>query len=100
MNYYYFFVLLHYHLGVRLCNCLQSRGLLFDFHNNSNNQSSTNQYCQRLMTHTQIVALLSRNPCSSIEKPNEIDNNHDRTRRDIDGGSIDIKALQTTISDH
>jgi hypothetical protein len=65
-----------------------------------NNQSSANQYCQRFMTHTQIVALRSRKPCPSIEKSNKIKNNNDRTKRDVDGGSIDIKALQTTINDH
>jgi hypothetical protein len=68
MNYYYFFVLLQYHLAFRLCNCLQSGGVSFDFDNNMNNQSSANQYCQRFMTHTQIVALRSRKPCPSIEK--------------------------------
>lgn len=101
MNYYYFFVLVHYHLGVRLSNCLESRGLLFDFHgNNITNQSSINQYCQRLITHTQILSLLSRNPCSSLENSNEIDNNNNRTRRNINDGNIGIKTLQTTINDH
>jgi hypothetical protein len=100
MNYYYFFVLLHYYLGVRSCNCLQSRDLFFDFQHNSTNQSSTSQYCQHFINYSQVVALLSRYNCSSLGKHNQIRNNNDRARRDIDAGSIDIKALQTTINDH
>jgi hypothetical protein len=52
------------------------------------------------MAYTQIVALLSRSPCASIEKQNETDVNKNCIKRDVTAGSIDIHALQTTFNDH
>ncbi len=100
MNYYYFFVILHYYLGVHLSNCLQSHGLLFDFHSNTNNQSSINQNCRSFITYNQVAALLARNTCPAFQNSNKINNNNDRTRRQIDSGNLDIKAIQTTVNDH
>ena len=53
-----------------------------------------------MITDNQTIALLSRNLCLSTKKPNEIQNNNDRTRCKTDGESTDIKALQKTINDH
>jgi hypothetical protein len=100
MKYYYLFVLVQYYLAIRLCDCLPSRRPIADINNNTNTHSSINQHCQRLLTYNELVTILSRNSCSSIENSNEIHHNNSRTRRNIDAGNIDIKALQTTINDN
>jgi hypothetical protein len=92
--------MLHYYVGVHLSNCSQSHGQLFDFHNNTNNQSSINQYCPSFIIYNQVTALLARNTCPSFEKSNKINNINDRTRRQIDSGNLDIKAIQTTVNDN
>ncbi len=92
--------MLHYYVSVHLSYCSQSHGQLFDFHNNTNNQSSINQCCPRFITYNQVAALLARSTCPSIEKSNKIDNINDRTRRQIDSGNLDIKAIQTTVNDN
>ncbi|CAF4092496.1 unnamed protein product [Rotaria sordida] len=99
-HYYYFFLLFHYYLAVHLCDALQSGGLLFDFNDNTHDQSSIKEYCETFITYNQVVALLSRNTCASIENSKKNKNKNDRIGRQIDAGNFDIKALQTTVNDH
>jgi len=108
MNNYYFLVLLHHILLYHLCICLPSHYLLLhpNNHNNNNNETPTNQYCQQNMTYGQIVALLSKTRCSSIKEKTPVDinnnnnNNNNRHKRDVNAGTNDIRALQTTVNDH
>ncbi|CAF0804258.1 unnamed protein product [Rotaria sordida] len=99
-HYYYFFLLFHYYLAVHLCDALQSGGLLFDFNDNTHDQSSIKEYCETFITYNQVVTLLSRNTCASIENSKKNKNKNDRIGRQIDAGNFDIKALQTTVNDH
>ena len=97
MNYYHIFVLLQYHLII--CSCA-SLVPLFDFYKNNNDQSSINKSCQHSITYTQMIILLSRNICQLHETSNDTNDNNARTKRDVDAGNTDIKALQSTINDH
>lgn len=99
MNYYCFLVSFHYHLLLHLCDSFPLSGTLYDFNATRNNQSS-NKYCHSNITYPQILVLLSKTRCLSIQITNEIQNNNNRSKRTVDGGSIDIKALQATINDN
>jgi len=92
--------MLHYYVGVHLSNCSQSHGQLLDVHNNTNNQSSTIQFCPSFITHNQVAALLAKNTCPSLTNSKKINNINDRKRRQIDSGNLDIKAIQTTVNDN
>jgi hypothetical protein len=50
------------------------------------------------MTYTQIVALLSKSRCLSLEKNVEIDHNHQK--RDATAGTLDIYALERTVNEN
>jgi hypothetical protein len=100
MNYHYFFLILHYYVGVHLSNSSQLHAQLFDFQNNTNNQSSIIRSCPSFITYNQVVALLAINTCPSFEKSNKINDINHRKRRQIDSRNLDIKAIQTTINDN
>jgi Sec-independent protein translocase protein TatA len=87
MGLYYCLVL------VFMFNYVKSAPVLLDAVSFKNDQSGRNEGCQRSMTHSEIILLLSNKFCPVIKK-------NDRKKRDVDGGTIDIKALQTTINDH
>jgi hypothetical protein len=84
MIYNYFFVVICLFVVAPVCDGVN---------NNNNKQYSATQDCRHSMTYSQIVLLLSKTSCLLIE-------NDDRTKRNVDSGSLDLKALQTTINDH
>ncbi len=97
--YYYFLISFHYHLALHLTDSSISSNLLYDFDAIGNNQLS-NEYCHNLITYTQIFVLVSTNRCPSIKIKNDISSDKNRSKRSVNGGSIDIKALQTTINNN
>lgn len=52
------------------------------------------------MTYTEIDELLGKTSCLSAAKPSNLKSESNRERRDVNAGTNDIKALQTTINDH
>ncbi len=93
------FVLFQYHFMLHVCNSLPTNRSVRNLNVIQNNDQSI-ENCPSVITYTKFLEILSKYGCVSNSESNALSNINHRQRRDINGGSIDMKALINIVNDN
>ncbi len=93
------FVLFQYHFMLDVRNSLPTNRSVRNLNVIQNNEQSI-QNCPSVITYTKFLEILSKYRCASNSESNHLSNMNHRQKRDINGGSIDMKALINIVNDN
>jgi len=82
-----------------VCNSLPTNLLLRNLNVIQNNEQSIQNY-PSVLTHTKFHEILSKYQYASNSESNQLTNMNSRERRDINGGSIDMRAFINIVKDN
>jgi hypothetical protein len=92
------FVLFQYHFMLDVRNSLPTNRSVRNLNVIQNNEQSI-QNCPSLITYTKFLEILSKYRWAPNSESNDLSNINHRQRRDINGGSIDMKAISLRSHD-
>ena len=99
LKFHFIFIFFQYDLMFNFCHSLPINRSVRDLTIKQNNEQSIQNY-PNVITNTKVLGILSKSRCTSNSTSNEqLILNH-RHRRDINGGSIDMKALINIVNDN
>lgn len=98
LKFHCIFVFFQNHFIFHVCNSLPTNRSVRNLNVIQNNDQSI-QNSPSVITYTKFLEILSKYRCASNSESNHLSNINHRQRRDINGGSIDMKALINIVND-